>query len=110
VSQGQSLRFRVEQSRRIARPAPEPLLGLAAEPGCDWIREDIPDRIRKVFVALDHPGREALLEQMAFPTMPLVEPLRVDPEQTVHCRRQLLLPPFDEHVEVGAQQAPGVEA
>jgi len=42
--------------------------------------------------------------------MPPVEPLRVDADQTVHRRRELLLRPFGDDVKVRTHQAPGVEA
>jgi hypothetical protein len=110
VAQGQSLGFRADRLRRVPRPAPQPVSRLATEAGRNGVLEDVPDRIRQVLVAFDHPGRESLLEQVPLPAVPTVKALRVDPDQAVHRSREPLLPPFDDQVEVGAQQAPGVEA
>jgi len=63
-----------------------------------------------VLFVVDHPGPEALLEEVALPAVPAVEPLRVQAVQAVHHRRQLLARSLDDEVVVRAHQAPREQA
>ena len=61
-------------------------------------------------LALDHACGEALLEDMTAAAVPVVEALCVNAVQAMKRRRELSAPTLDDHVEVCAEGAPGVES
>jgi hypothetical protein len=63
-----------------------------------------------VLLVLDHPRREALLEEMALAPVSAVEALRVDADQPVHRGGELPLGALRDHVEVRTHHAPRVQA
>lgn len=82
---------------------------MAAEAGTDRVVEDVCDRLLEVVVVPDDPGAEALLEEVSLSLPPLVEALRVDACEPVHCCRHPLLLRLDQQMEVRAHQAPGMQ-
>jgi hypothetical protein len=58
---------------------------------------------------VDEPGREALLVEVSFPTMPAIEALCVQPVQTVHSGRQAIPRRLYQEVVVRPHEAPRVD-
>jgi hypothetical protein len=93
----------------VPRPAPEPVAAISTEAGLHRVVEHVLDRVLEVSVVPDHPRSEPLLEEVALPSVALVEALRVDADEPVHRAGDVGELPFDDHVVVRAEQAPGVQ-
>src|SRR5438094_6955046 len=77
-------RVRLNVREPWIQAVPGPLLGPRTQACPDRVEEDIVDRGREVFVAVDDPRRVAVAEQMAAALVSLVEEERVDPVQPMH--------------------------
>ena len=95
-------------------PAPRPLLWKLRKTRGNGIRENVGDCSLQVILGVDHPGGEALGEEMAAPAVAGVVLPGVVALEPLECARELLGPRIDDGVVVGSHQAvrmkPQVEA
>jgi hypothetical protein len=85
--------------------------GDGAEAGIERVLEDdVADRPVERFLVADHPGAEASAEEVAPPSAPAVEVLRVAAVQPLHAVREVLALRLHHQVVVVAEQAVGGDA
>ena len=71
--------------------APRPIARLFAEPGADWVLEHVGTALLEMVLSIDHVDGVPAAEEVAPPTVALVEALRIAAVQTSHPLRQIRL-------------------
>src|SRR5918997_3598983 len=102
------LRSVVRRARSRFRSAPGPFLRGGGEARADGVVEHIAASGAEVGFVLDHPGVEAVSEEVAAACMATVEELSVDAVQPVQTAREAGNRGFEGQGVVGSHEAEGV--
>jgi hypothetical protein len=81
---------------------------MTTKPCANRVEHDVSHELEEVSVALDENAPESTVEEMAFVSMPPVEPLGVDTVKPLHTGRNVPTRCLDEEVKVVRHQAIGM--